>query len=84
MSFPSPEAFASKAYAPLTQEQIGQLGRFGETRDTTAGDVLFATGERVPSLVVVLEGRVEVRARSDGDPRTILSVGPGQFVGELS
>jgi thioredoxin reductase (NADPH) len=68
----------------LSAEQIALLRRFGATHLTTEGEVLWSAGERHPSLVVVLSGRVSVIDRSDGDDRVILQANPGQFLGELN
>lgn len=68
----------------LPADQIDLLRRFGEVLATKDGDVIWGAGERRPSLVVVLAGRVRAIDRSDGFDRTILEAEPGQFIGELS
>jgi thioredoxin reductase (NADPH) len=68
----------------LSADQIALLRRFGEVHATTAGEVIWSAGERHPSLVVVLSGRVCVIDRSDGEDRIILDAAPGQFLGELN
>jgi thioredoxin reductase (NADPH) len=58
----------------LREDQIEVLRRYGETRSTEAGQVLFRAGDPSCDFIVVLEGEVEViddfageaRAATDG------------------
>ncbi len=84
MSFALSEYETAALVPMLSAEQIDQMRRFGETRTTTNGEVLYSAGESRPSLIVVLSGQVCVIDNSDGADRTILTTEPGQFVGELS
>jgi thioredoxin reductase (NADPH) len=84
MRFVSPDALADAAAVTLTAQQIEQLRRFGSEHTTTSGELLYEAGKTIPSMIVVLEGRLDIVDRLDGSDRRLLSVGPGQFVGELS
>jgi thioredoxin reductase (NADPH) len=84
MTAPVPEFDQAALDPTLSAEQIALLRRFGELHSTTDGEVIWSAGERHPSLVVVLSGRVCVIDRSDGDDRIILEAGAGQFLGELN
>jgi thioredoxin reductase (NADPH) len=84
MRFVSPDALADAAAVTLTAQQIEQLRRFGSEHTTTSGELLYEAGKTIPAMIVVLEGRLDIVDRLDGSDRRLLSVGPGQFVGELS
>jgi len=50
-----------------------------------AGAVLFREGEPGDSLYIVIEGRVDVIMALDSpDEKVIASLGPGEFMGEMS
>ena len=84
MSFPFSTLDTAALIPTLSEEQIDILRRFGEIHSTSNSEVLYEAGTRRPSLIVVLSGRVCVIDSSDGVDRTILTVEPGQFIGELS
>jgi hypothetical protein len=44
----------------LREDQIEILRRYGETRKTEAGQVLFRVGDTLNDFIVVLEGAVEL------------------------
>jgi CRP/FNR family transcriptional regulator, cyclic AMP receptor protein len=49
------------------------------------GQVVFTTGDRGDTLIVVISGRIKVVVRSaDGSELTLTIIGPGGMVGELS
>ncbi len=58
--------------------------RYGETRKTEAGQVLFRAGATSYAFIVVLEGEVEVVDDFAGETRTIAVHVPGRFAGELN
>ena len=68
--------------APLRDDQIDVLRRYGETRATQAGEVLFRAGD-INDFFVVLEGEVTVIDDFAGDVRTMGVFGPGTFLGDL-
>jgi CRP-like cAMP-binding protein len=47
-------------YPRLSEDQIEVLSRYGETRKTEAGEVLFRAGDTSNDFFVVLEGEVEI------------------------
>src|SRR5512138_90080 len=64
----------------MADDQLFQ--RFG--REFAAGDVLFREGEPGKEMYVVQQGRVNV-SKKVGDVEKILSsMGPGEFLGEMS
>ena len=44
----------------LREDQIEVLSRYGKTRKTEAGEVLFRAGDTSSDFIVVLEGEVEL------------------------
>src|ERR671917_1349823 len=67
----------------LREDQIEILRRYGQTRKTEAGDVLFRAGDTSNDFIVILEGVVEVIDDFAGEARTIGTFLAGRFLGEL-
>jgi thioredoxin reductase (NADPH) len=73
------------AFPRLSEDQIGELERYGERRRTQAGEVLFREGDQSYDFIVVLEGLVAVMDSYGGEDERLIAVhGPGRFLGELS
>ena len=68
----------------LRTDQIELLKRYGHTRKTEAGDVLFRAGDTENDFIVVLEGEVKVGDDFPGEWRTIGTFHEGRFLGELN
>src|SRR4028119_1570605 len=68
----------------LREDQAEILGRYGKTRMTEAGQVLFRAGDTQNDFVVVLEGEVEMIDDFAGEARTMGVMRPGRFVGDLN
>jgi thioredoxin reductase (NADPH) len=68
----------------LREDQIEILRRYGETRQTEVGDVLFRAGDTQNDFIVILEGEVEVIDDFAGEARTIGAFLAGRFPGELN
>src|ERR671917_2661040 len=68
----------------LRQDQIEVLKRYGQTKKTEVGDILFRAGDTSNDFIVVLEGEVEVIDDFAGDARTIGVFRAGRFPGELN
>jgi thioredoxin reductase (NADPH) len=68
----------------LREDQIEILSRYGETRKTEVGEVLFRAGDTSNDFIVVLEGEVEVIDDFAGEARTIGVFLAGRFLGELN
>jgi thioredoxin reductase (NADPH) len=65
--------------------EIERVRRFGECRSFATGAVLATIGHASPGLMVILAGHVEVSHRDKTGQRvTIVTHGPGQFLGELA
>ena len=68
----------------LRTDQIEILKRYGQTRKTEVGDVLFRAGDTENDFIVVLEGEVKVGDDFPGEWRTIGTFHEGRFLGELN
>jgi thioredoxin reductase (NADPH) len=68
----------------LRDDQIEILRRYGKTRKTEVGEVLFSAGDTSNDFFVVLEGEVEVIDDFAGEARTIGLFHAGRFLGELN
>jgi CRP-like cAMP-binding protein len=68
----------------LREDQIEILKRYGRTRKTEVGNILFRAGDTSNDFIVVLEGEVEVIDDFAGEARTIGVFLPGRFLGELN
>jgi thioredoxin reductase (NADPH) len=68
----------------LREDQIEVLMRYGQTRKTEAGQVLFRAGDPSNDFIVVLEGEVEGVDDFAGEARVMGVMRPGRFLGELN
>ena len=68
----------------LREDQIEILRRYGQTRKTEVGQVLFRAGDPSNDFIVVLEGEVEMVDDFAGEARTIAVFLAGRFLGELN
>ena len=68
----------------LREDQIEVLSRYGQTRTTEVGEVLFRAGATQNDFIVVLEGEVEVIDDFGGEARTMGILRAGRFVGDLT
>src|ERR687895_1746391 len=68
----------------LREDQIEILRRYGQTKKTDVGDILFRAGDTSNGFIVILEGVVEVIDDFVGEARTIGTFIAGRFLGELN
>ena len=68
----------------LREDQIEILKRYGQTRKTEVGDVLFRAGDTRNDFIVVLEGEVEAVDDFAGEARTMGVFHESRFLGELN
>ena len=71
-------------FPALTAVQLDRLRPIGRERDTARGDVLVRIGERADHLYVVLAGEFEIVGTRVAAERSIATLTPGQFTGEVS
>src|ERR687898_599696 len=68
----------------LREDQIEILGRYGQTKKTEVGDLLFRAGDTSNDFIVVLEGEVEVIDDFATEAQTLGVFHAGRFLGELN
>jgi len=79
------EARKDQMFPTLGQADIDRLRRFGEARSYARGERIVKAGEVAPGLILILSGKAEVTQGSAlGRRETIITHGPGQFLGELA
>lgn len=75
----------AQAFPTLEPAEIERMHRFGTLHSYGVGDVLAKAGSVSDGLTIVLSGRVQVDEHvSSGVGKTIISHGPGNFLGELA
>jgi thioredoxin reductase (NADPH) len=79
----SSEIRSTRAPSPLREDQIEILRRYGQTRETEAGQVLFRAGDSSNDFLVILEGEVQIIDDFAGEVRSIGFFKPGMFLGDL-
>lgn len=70
-------------YPDLNDEEFEVLREYGEEQAFEKGSVLWVSGARAP-LMAILEGGIDVVRREEDDEQVIVSLGAGQFVGEIN
>ncbi len=70
----------------LTDEQMASVARRGTRHHTTAGEVLYSSGDRGYDFIVIEAGEVDVlRPAMPNAPEVLIATwGPGRFLGELN
>jgi thioredoxin reductase (NADPH) len=72
------------AFPTLPQRHLAALTARGHPRAVRAGDVLYAAGDTAFCFYVVLEGSIGIVDAGGDESRTVGTVEPGQFTGEVS
>jgi CRP-like cAMP-binding protein len=67
-------------FSGCTKRELGHVAKAGVERAATAGDTIANQGEMGREAFIILAGRVDVKRNG----RTIVSLGDGDVVGELS
>ncbi|MER8575925.1 FAD-dependent oxidoreductase [Mesorhizobium sp. M1338] len=74
-----------QAFPTLAGADIDRMRRFGEASTYAAGEPIIKAGDVAPGLIVVLSGKVDITQDGGlGRRETIVTHGPGSFVGELA
>src|SRR3990172_1931829 len=77
----------AELFEGLSSEELQMIAALCQARTYQAGEIIATQGERGDELFVVTQGFVEVTAgqpESGEAPRTVVNLGPGQIVGEMS
>ena len=85
----SPHLFIAARHAQmfpkLESAEIDRSRRFGEAKSYASSEHVLKAGEVAPGLIVILSGKVQVtQGRGLDLQETIVTHGPGHFVGELA
>jgi CRP-like cAMP-binding protein len=67
-------------WSGLSRQELKEIAKKSEERRYGTGDIIVRKGDRAPAFYLILEGTVNVK--SEG--RTLSTLGPGQFFGEMS
>ena len=88
MSVPTPSVIETRrdqVFLILEPAEIARVRRFGQLCAYGVGDALATVGEVGRGITIILAGKVEVTQRREGGRReTIVTQGPGAFMGELA
>lgn len=71
----------------LSAEELESIAALCQARTFRSGEIITTQGERGDELFVVSQGFVEVtltNPEAGAEPRTVVHLGPGQIVGEMS
>jgi thioredoxin reductase (NADPH) len=72
-------------FPTLDPIEIERVRHLGETQAFAVGDALQTAGQVGPGLMILFSGRVDITHRdASGRLQTIVSHGPGEFLGELA
>ncbi len=74
-----------RVFADLADDECDALLRVLKARRGAPGDTLFREGDRGDSLMIVLEGQLVARVKTDaGVDEEVATLGPGEVVGEMA
>ena len=71
-------------FPKLNESQIAEIEKRAELKTYQDGEVLYRTGTRNFSSYVVIEGEIEIVNRSDGESKTVITIGYRQFTGDVA
>ena len=74
----------SQAFPTLTSAQINRIRAVSSTRQTRAGEILFAPGATTVPFFVLLSGHMEIVQPDLAGERPVAQHGPGEFTGEMT
>jgi thioredoxin reductase (NADPH) len=75
----------AQMFPKLESAEIDRARRFGEAKSYASSEHVLKAGEVAPGLIVILSGKVQVtQGRGLDLQETIVTHGPGHFVGELA
>jgi thioredoxin reductase (NADPH) len=88
MSVPKPSVLDTRRdqmFPTLDAAEIERLRRFGKVRRYGVGEAVAKVGDAGHGLILILAGQVEALRRDElGHVATLVSQGPGGFLGELA
>jgi thioredoxin reductase (NADPH) len=79
------ETRRDQMFPVLAASEIERLRHYGQVRRFNAGDLVTKAGEAGRGLTLILTGEVEIaRPNHLGERTSIITIGPGAFLGELA
>ena len=78
------ETRRDQMFPVLDPAEIERLARFGERQSYAAGARIFTTGDIAPGAFIILTGRAEASQHRFDRSESIVTHGPGSFMGELA
>ena len=78
------ESRHEQRFPKLDERQLALLAQYGVQRSYAGGTTLFSTGDRHIPMFVVLKGGVDIVGHTPcGEEQLIVTLGPGNFSGEV-
>lgn len=71
-------------FGGFSDKELVRLLKICRTRHFPAGAYVFHEGEPGHSLYVLVSGKLEIRTESDGEPRVLVRMSPGDCFGEMA
>jgi small-conductance mechanosensitive channel/CRP-like cAMP-binding protein len=75
---------AVDVFAPLADDERANLAERLRRAPFAAGEAITREGEQDDGLYIIVDGKAEVRIGDGDGTRTIATLGPGQFFGEMA
>jgi small-conductance mechanosensitive channel len=75
---------ATDLFAPLNADELSQLVCASRSHTYAPGETIIRAGEEGDSMFVVHHGNVAVQIDDNGQPRTVATLGEGDFFGEMA
>lgn len=75
---------ATGIFAPLNADELSQLACASRSHTYAPGETIIRAGDHGDSMFVVHHGHVAVQITDNGQPRTVATLGEGDFFGEMA
>jgi len=75
---------ATGIFAPLNADELSQLACASRSHTYAPGETIIRAGDEGDSMFVVHHGHVSVQINDNGQPRTVATLGEGDFFGEMA
>ncbi|HEY9402354.1 MAG TPA: mechanosensitive ion channel family protein, partial [Pyrinomonadaceae bacterium] len=75
---------ATDIFAPLNADELSQLVCASRSHTYAPGETIIRAGDEGDSMFVVHHGNVAVQINDNGQPRTVATLGEGDFFGEMA
>jgi small-conductance mechanosensitive channel len=75
---------ATDIFAPLNADELSQLVCASRSHTYAPGETIIRAGDDGDSMFVVHHGNVAVQVDDNGQPRTVATLGEGDFFGEMA